>query len=787
MTKTHHRTSLVLAILAVLPAAQACDLQRAVPAPSGQARLLEVAARIADQSDCRITLAPELARRANTVKVANNTPAADMLDALSVDYDLDWREESDGSITLLAYHDTASADLQSEDLEIEADADRRPVPEPSRPALGTDLPSERGPVVPRTELGTERVEDEALRDYTTAIMRAPGVYSMAATDSIRGISAPRLPVGYRASLVSIDGIPLPAEVNYFGQFDMNLTESMSIIRAGTGLGLAFGAGAGHIAVRTAEPENEASLDTRLLASSDFAPRASASWRWDYGVPGLRTAIAASGQLEDETFDNDREPDVFEDDQVSIRWGWDSPEGTHMLSGSALALNNAQIGGARTPAGTCGAGIEYCPAGADIAASGASLNYAWVVSDGLVLSAHGTLSDSTAGVTRFLNNEFRRSQPVDVQMRYADVRADWSIDDQHAVSFGTAYSSRRRQVSNIQQYLVDEFSESLGIGPLNPDELSLISWQRLNERVYQLPQVFAEWRFDDGERWDVSVGARHIATRSYIGDRLDNFVAENCQVLPGAPQGQDCVSLFLERGLPDNGRSEADRSIVLGHASLRWRANADHWLAVAFRQSFGISDYFAGAAPNGAVERIDTLELAWHVPIGMDSQLETRVFRHDWDQRTRTVTGSPVVVFDSTILGLETEFLWQPDIHAEFWANASVLETDTSLEQDDLVGAPKWSLGFGGRWRFDHGFYVGAHFSHVAEARATTADGVFVSLPERDLLDARVGWRNQAFDVSVFGTNLLDDQYVIDLEGRSFLPEIYEAPDGMLGVDIAWKW
>jgi len=786
MNDSISRRLLPFVILLGSQAAMACDLSRDVPLEPGRLQLLEVAARIADRSDCRITLAPELARRATAVRVVGAGPAEDVLDALSAEYDLDWREEADGSITLLAYHDGNAADLESEELGIEDDALGRPVRERLAPALDPDMPSEQGPIVPRTDIGRDRVEDEALRDYSTAVMRAPGVYAMAATDAIRGISAPRLPVGLRASLVSIDGIPLPGEINYFGQFDMNLTESMSIIRAGTGLGLAFGAGAGHIAVRTGAPGDELAGQVRLLASNDFAPRASGTVRTDFAVPGLRTAVGVSGQLNDEPLDADQEPDVYQDQQVSLRWAWSSPNVQHQLTGSALKLDNAQVGGVQTPPGTCGGTSTYCPAGSDVAATGGALNYAWQIADELVVSAHGAQSDSHAAVTRLQGDTILRSPTVGLQMRFADVRADWAPTAAHAFSVGAAYSSRRRQVATVRTTFLDDVPDAIGL--VRADAAageSFVRWRRINARVFQLPQIFAEWRYDDGEQLDATAGLRQIATRSYIGDRYREIDAVNCRVADNNGP-ENCVDRFRENVLGPDSRDEADRTLLLANGALRWRFDDAHWVSLGHRQSFGISDYFAASSPNGAVERIDTTELAWVLPIGATQRLETRLYHHDWDRRTGVI-GTTSITFDSSVLGLESEYLWQPRDHVEVWANATRLNTSTTLDNDDLVGAPDWSAGVGGRFRFGSGGYVGVHFSHVSDAHAAASDGTLTPLPSRDLLDARVGWRIGAFDVSLFGTNLLDDEYVIDQQGRDFLPEIYEAPDRMVGIDLAWRF
>lgn len=768
--------------------AAACDLTRPLPRFAERARLLEIAAKIAETNDCRVALAPELARRQEPLNLPETAPAMDVLDALSVRYNLDWREESDGSVTLLAYAPESAPDLRADALDILAARDQGRITTGRRQALLVESPAERSPVVPRTEVGIERTEDEALRDFSTAIMRAPGIYSMASSDSIRGITAPRLPLGYRSSLISVDGIPLPAEANVYGQIDLNLTESLAMTRAGTGLGLAFGAGAGQIAAWTAEPADTVRLKSRLLWSQDYAPRLSASMTGDLNIPGARASVGLSGQLQDEAFDRDADPDAFEDDQFSLRYAWDSPEGRHQLSGSLLHWNNAQTGGVQTPPGTCGGGRDYCPAGSDIAAQGATLNYAVAVTDDWQLSAHASYSDTEAAVLRLIDREVRRAQPVYLLLRYLDLRSDWQISERFGASLGIARAERFRKVYTAQTYVLGLDSDDLGLEPVQPGQEARLNWTRKTQRLYRLPQGFIEFRYDDGANWDASLNLRRVAADSETRTDYYDFRETNCRVIDtgSGSAGQSCAAFYRERVLGPDIRNVSDQDLWLVNAALRYRWQDEHWLALAYRQTYGITDYFPEVAPIGATERIDTIELAWHLPLADTHQLELRLFHHDWGPRTATGLNGVISIFDSRILGLEADYHWQPSAKAELWVNAAALNTENTLPTNDLVGAPPWTAGFGTRYRFDTGWYVGANFTHAESARAASLVGQLTELPARDLLDARIGFRYGAFDVSLFGTNLLNDTYFIDQQGFGFLPEIYDAPDRMVGLDLTWQ-
>lgn len=773
-------------LIVAMSQAAACDLTRPLPRFAEQARLLDIAAHIAENNDCRVALAPELVNRQDPFDVPAEAPATDVLDALSARYNLDWREEPDGSITVLAYSPGSAPDLRADALDIVGSRDAKAA-EVVRNALKVDSPAERSPVVPRTEIGITRTEDEALRDYSTAVMRAPGIYGMASSDSIRGITAPRLPLGYRSSLISIDGIPLPAEANVYGQIDLNLTESLAMTRAGTGLGLAFGAGAGHIEAWTAEPADTIRLKSRLLASDDYAPRLSAVTTGNLGIPGARFSIGLSGQLEDESRDTNADPDAFEDDQVSLRFAWDSPEGRHQLEGSLLHWNNAQTGGVQTPSGTCGGGRDYCPAGADIAAQGGALNYAFAATDNWILSAHATFSDTEAAVLRVIGDEVRRAQPVYLLLQFLDLRSDWQLTDRIGASLGVARSERYRKVYTQQSFALGLTSDELGLQPVVPGQVSRIDWTRETQRLYRLPQAYVEFRYDDGEHWDASLNVREVGADSETRTDYYDFLVTNCQIIDPVSAGTtDCAERYRELVLGPDIRNVSDQELWLVNGALRYRFDDGHWLALAYRQSYGITDYFPEVSPIGATERIDTVELAWHVPIADAHQLELRLFRHDWGPRTATGINGAISIFDSRILGLEADYHWQPSAKAELWVNGAALNTENTLATNDLVGAPPWTIGIGTRYRFDGGWYIGANFTHAEPARAASLVGQLTELPARDLLDARVGFRHGAWDLSVFGTNLLNDEYFIDQQGFGFLPEIYDAPDRMIGIDVTWQ-
>ena len=774
-------TSLALAMATPV---RACDLERVLGAPTSAGALLQTTRALADASGCRILLGTDLAGR-EAPALSAGTATGDALDRIAIALDLNWRQDDSGTLHVVAVADGAPA---SDSAALTIAATRVPAPLPT-PVEQARLPGERGPATPRTALGDAQFDDDALHDYTTAVARAPGVYGMASSDVIRGIGASRLSPSQRASLLTLDGIPLPAEAWLFNRPGLGLVRGLDITRAGTGLASAYGAGAGDLAMSTRAPSSETQASLATTYASSQAPQVFASATGSFGVPGLRTAFGAGRQIGSEAMAAAAEPDVFRQHQYSARLAWQSPAGAHVLQASAIDFRRADFGGGEAP---CGGGQPHCVLGADIGIDGAAASWQWQIDEAWRLLVLAGSSDTRATVLRADRGELQPAQPAFIGMMHAEARVEVAMSPHSTLSAGLMQARRDYRLHGERRFTINNSTAGpLGMVPAGPGAGSLVYANTETART-DLPQVYAEWAFDDGLHWDGHIGLRAVDTESASRIDVRDVVHENCAIAPGRHPGlTTCAEALVALVQARNARIRHRDGLWLPNATLRWRDEEGQWFALQWREGFLGSDVNTLAlSPDSALERVRTGELAWLRPLGPSLQLEWRVFHHDWRDRVANLTGDlpDALRFDSEILGSEWQLGSRPQGRGEWWLQASALHTRSNLHvlaRDDAAvrGAPSWSAGLGGRWRFRNGGYVGGHFGHAEPTWIVNDNASTERLPARDLLDLRVGFRREHYDVSLWGTNLLDDDYVADAYGQSVLLTPYHAYDRIVGIDL----
>lgn len=786
-TMSAYATRLVVCLgVGAFGSSHACDPEQPLTATAAATSLLEATRALAEASGCRILIAPDLAAMpVSTLARGQSVGAA--LDQLAIAHELNWRSDDQGVIEIVPASASGQPLHVVDVLEIGADAVKDA---PLNLVDAARLPSERGVVIARTRIGSERVADDALHDYTTVMARAPGVYGMAATDAIRGIGASRLQPNQRASMVTLDGVPLPAEAWLFSRPDLSLLRAVDITRSGTGLALAYGAGAGDVALATRMPEAEWHAGLVLADAQALAPRMALTGTGDLGLRGLRTSFGHSRQLAAESLDAAAtESDVLEHRQSALRVQWQDDEGRHLLAGSAIDLVNVDLGSALAE-GACGR--ERCPAGAEVLASGAVLGWQWQPTPMVQVNTQAGGSDVRARYLHLDSNGDRIAEdPGYYRLRHADARIDVGGNGPWSWSLGVAQAQRENRTFTPRRFTISAATaSSLGMVPAGPGPASLQFTSEIN-LLTELPQAYAEWRFDDRLRWDGHLGLRWVDATS-ASEATSHAVQEsNCLLVPDRypPQLRSCSDVARDRSARNALQRQREQR-ALPTLSLRRRIEETHWLALQWRESVLASDLVSVAlSPQGALEHLRTAEFAWHREFERQ-QFELRVFHHDWRDRVANLDApfADALSFRSEILGSELEYLLRPGERSEIWASAGVLHARSDLHidgRDDRAvrGAPPWSLAVGGRHRFVNGLYLGGHFSHAAATWTINPDGGAEAIASRDLLDARVGWRRGRVDLSLWGSNLLDDDYVVDAYGRGAALTPYQAYDRRVGVDL----
>ncbi len=784
------RGALILLGLAGPVAALACDLDRPLSATVPATSLLDAVSALAAASNCRIVLAPALAQRAGPALDAQSS-VADALDALAIAAALNWSQRSDQVVELVAAD--AAAPLQESTLSIAADAETESASARNSLTELARLPSERSVAIARTRIDAGEIADTALHEYGSAVTRAPGVYGMAASDVIRGVSASRVAPNQRASLITIDGVPVPAEAWLFNRPGLGLMQSFEITRSATGMATAYGAGAGDLAIGTRAPAAAFGGSVGVSHAPALAPMVHVAATGGLGVPGMQGAFGASRQIGGEEIAAEQQPDVFQQRQYALRLAWQSPERTHQLQASVLDFARADLGGGEGP---CGGGQPHCLLGSDVDIHGAGAAWQWRPGDRWQISAQAGSSDTRAALTRRNGQNLVSETPAYVHLQHADLRLERDAGAHGLISAGLLQANRGYRVHGSRRFsITPSTSSSLGMIPAAPGPASL-AYDGAETARSDLPQAYAEFLYDDETRWDGHIGLRHVAAESRSQLATSVVSENNCRLVTGRYDAaietcSDALGVLVQER---NARIRHHETLWLPSLGLRHRFNENHWLALLLRDSFLGSDLDTLAlSPRSTLEKLRTAELAWSRPLLRSARIEARLFHHHWRDRVANFTSPEnpdAIHFASKILGAELQWLWQPRDDAELWANASGLHSRSTLQPESLAaaavrGAPEWSAGIGGRLHFAGDWYAGSQFSHAAPTWIVNDDASIERLGARNLLDLRVGWRRGRFDLALWGSNLLDDDYIADSYGRGLLLTPYHAYNRIVGIDARY--
>jgi iron complex outermembrane receptor protein len=128
-------------------------------------------------------------------------------------------------------------------------------------------------------------------------------------------------------------------------------------------------------------------------------------------------------------------------------------------------------------------------------------------------------------------------------------------------------------------------------------------------------------------------------------------------------------------------------------------------------------------------------------------------------------------------------------HATFDAPVPSINVDAGAE---LLGVPKWNAAVNGEYRFFTGSSVGGYF-RAAVRWVGPSRGSFdpanpdYSRPSYKTVDASIGTTYQAWDVSLFAKNLLNDQTIVQRPFVQFLTEALRQRPRTIGVLVSRKF
>lgn len=143
-------------------------------------------------------------------------------------------------------------------------------------------------------------------------------------------------------------------------------------------------------------------------------------------------------------------------------------------------------------------------------------------------------------------------------------------------------------------------------------------------------------------------------------------------------------------------------------------------------------------------------------------------------------------------GFEIEPTWHAtDRFSAFasigYLNARFLEFDHA-SYGDLAGqplpeAPEWTIGVGGRYEFENGFYVGGDAKYTSSYLASFGVAPQDRIDPRIIVNAQAGYRKDNWEINAFAENLFDERYFtgMDLDAAPAFAQI--GPRRSFGLNV----
>lgn len=189
----------------------------------------------------------------------------------------------------------------------------------------------------------------------------------------------------------------------------------------------------------------------------------------------------------------------------------------------------------------------------------------------------------------------------------------------------------------------------------------------------------------------------------------------------------------------------------------------------------------------------TYELSYKGTITDGLDVTANAFYTDWKNmqvELELIPGEFLSAFttnaaSSTVYGLEVEGRYTVSEELSFFASIGHVITEfedfTNSPQGDLAGfqfpqSAKWNMAFGGNYEHESGFHAGADISYTSSMLSRFGRPPHDYLPSYWVANARIGYRMENWDITVFAENLFDNEY--------FVYNDYAVIEGLGADDVA---
>ncbi|WP_313523406.1 TonB-dependent receptor [Shinella sp.] len=316
----------------------------------------------------------------------------------------------------------------------------------------------------------------------------------------------------------------------------------------------------------------------------------------------------------------------------------------------------------------------------------------------------------------------------------------------------------------------------------------------NRRTTNLA-VFGEATYEFAPTWFATVGGR-----------LDYLKEKNTELNSMVLHGMDPV------WSPPNGTSSFNEVNFVPKVGLVKAFGDNHKVGVTYSQGFrsGGSYVNRSRAPVYTIDTYDpeysqSYELSYKGMLLDDRlTLNTNLFYTKYtDQQVEIRPRSDIPGYrvtenaaSSRAWGFEIEPTYQ--ITDQFSAFASIGYLNTKFLEwnhgglGDQAGkpfpeAPEWTVGFGGRYEFENGVYVGADAKYTTDYNSRFGTKGMYAIDSRFLVNAQAGFKKDNWEITAFAENLTDEKYFTIVDPDAALPFGQAGARRSFGLNVRAKF
>ncbi len=404
-------------------------------------------------------------------------------------------------------------------------------------------------------------------------------------------------------------------------------------------------------------------------------------------------------------------------------------------------------------------------------------------------------------TSLYDHDYHRNVDLDQTPVPAGV-IDYATDDRWFSQEVRGLWRGARHQGVVGLYLAD-LDDSLRADTSGPGELAglppgftLTAWFETAEATRNTA-LFGEFDLNLAADWTVTLGSRLDRESRDIHNQQGLTSEPTLPGLPGADQPPDDLNAEYTAFLPKVAvRREWTDALSTSVSWQRGYRAGGQSITVLSRQVNNFDPEFT-----------DNYEFSIRARTG-DGRgfLSANAFFTDWkDQqvRVRTELGLPVDTLivnagESSVAGAELEASWWTNRNLQFFGSAGLLRTrfdqfvsgDFDFSGNEFPGAPRWSLLGGVAWRPTEWASATVEASSQAGTFSTARNEAEFEVDGRTLVNARFGVEREGAGIWLYGRNLLDEAYLLNVFSLDVVGagnRGYAGPPRTVGVELSYRY